>query len=183
MGFQLPSCPSSSAPPSGREHADPAHRVGLCEAESWPFPWAPGMNLELLDAVLNSEMGPRECVVSSPDVSLRFLEPCIRTQTSTSWTIRSALWMQESAGTCSNSELAPVFYHLCFPATLSRLGKRAQESLCASGDSARSALVSLSPLPSLHRRSILEKSCIMMKSGQENTAGVSSEWRTVGSVL
>ena len=109
MGFQLPSCPSSSAPPSGREHADPAHQVGLCEAGSWPFPWAPGMNLELLDAVMNSEVGPRECVVSSPDVSLRFLELCIRMQTSTSWMIHSVQWMQESADTCSNSEFAPVF--------------------------------------------------------------------------
>ena len=62
-------------------------------------------------------------------------------------------------------------------------GKRVQESLCASGDVARSALVTLSPIPPLHRRSILEKSCIMVRSGQENTAGVSSEWRTVGSVL
>ena len=120
----------------------------------------------------DSGLSPRECEVSSPDLSLHFLEPCIRMQTSTSWTICSAQWMQESAGTCSNSEFAPVFYHLCFPGTL-----------CASGDAACSALVTLSPIPSLHRRSILEKSCIMMKSGQENTAGVSSEWRTVGSVL
>ncbi|XP_027412877.1 LOW QUALITY PROTEIN: multidrug resistance-associated protein 4-like [Bos indicus x Bos taurus] len=29
-------------------------------------------------------------------------EPCIRMQTSTSWTIRSAQWTQKSAGTCSN---------------------------------------------------------------------------------
>ena len=53
------------------------------------------------------------CEVSSPDVSLHFLEPCIRMQTSTSWTIRSAQWMQKSAGTCSKSEFAPVFYHFC----------------------------------------------------------------------
>ena len=61
--------------------------------------------------------------------------------------------------------------------------KRTQEGLYASGDSARSALVSLSPLPSLHRRSIVEKSCIMMRSREDNTAGVSSEWRRVRSVL
>ena len=40
MGFQLPSCPSSSATPSGCEHAEPTHKVGLCEARSWSFPWA-----------------------------------------------------------------------------------------------------------------------------------------------
>ena len=50
----------------------------------------------------------RECEVSSPDVSLHFLEPCIRMQTSISWTIRSVQWMQKSAGTCSNSEFAHV---------------------------------------------------------------------------
>ena len=127
-------------------------------------------------------MRTRECEVSSPDVSLHFLEPCIRTQTSTSWMIRSAQQMQESAGTYLNSEFAPVFYHLCFPGTLSRSGKRAQESLCASGDSAHSSLVFLPPLPSLHR-SIIEKFCTMMRSGQENTAGASSLCRTVGSVL
>ena len=180
MGFPLPSCPSFSAASSGLEHTDPTHKVGLCEAGFSPFPWACGRNLELLDTIVIQEMRPRQCEVSSPDVSLRFLEPCIRTQTSTSWTIRSAQWMQESAGTCLNSEFAPVFYHVCFPGTLWRSGKRAQESLCAPGDSAHSVLVSL---PSLHRRSIIEKFCIMMRSGQENTAVASSVCRTVGSML
>ena len=44
--------PSSSAALSGREHPDPAHRVSLCEAGSWPFPWAPGKNLELLGTIM-----------------------------------------------------------------------------------------------------------------------------------
>ena len=165
--------------PSGCEHADPAHRVGLCEVGSWSFLWAPGMNHGVVGHQHDSEMRPRECSVSSY-VSLCFLEPSIKMQTSTSWTIRSAQWMQESAGTCLNSEFAPVFYHVCFPGTLWRSGKRAQESLCAPGDSAHSVLVSL---PSLHRRSIIEKFCIMMRSGQENTAVASSVCRTVGSML
>ena len=63
------------------------------------------------------------------------------------------------------------------------MGEERSASLCASGNSARSALASLSSLPSLHRRSIIEKSCIMMRSGQENTAGASSVWGPVGSVL
>ena len=57
----------------------------------------------------DSEMSPRQCEVCSPDISLRFLEPCIRMQTSTSWMIHSVQWMQESADTCSNGEFAPVF--------------------------------------------------------------------------
>ena len=57
-GFQLPSCPSSSAAPSGREHADPAHWVGLCEAGSCLFPWALGMNMELLDAIMIQRWDP-----------------------------------------------------------------------------------------------------------------------------
>ena len=54
------------------------------------------------------------------------------------------------------------------------MGEERSASLCASGNSARSALASLSSLPSLHRRSIVEKFCIMMRSGQENTEGASS---------
>ena len=117
-GVSVAICPSSSAASSGPEHTDPAHKVGLCEAGFSPFPWACGRNLELLDTIVIQEMRPRQCEVSSPDVSLRFLEPCIRTQTSTSWMIRSVQWTQESAGTCLNCEFAPVFYHLCFPGTL-----------------------------------------------------------------
>ena len=44
-------------------------------------------------------------------------------------------------------------------------------------------LVSLFPLSSPHRRSIIEKFCIILRPGQENTACASSVWRTVGSVL
>ena len=58
MGFQLPSCPSSSAAPGGREHADPAPWVGLCEAGSWSLPWAPGMNMELLDTTVIQRQDP-----------------------------------------------------------------------------------------------------------------------------
>ena len=71
----------------------------------------------------DSEMRPRECEVSSLDVSLHFLELCIRTQTSTSWMIRSAQWMQESAGTCLNSEFAPVLHHYFFPGTCRDQGR------------------------------------------------------------
>ena len=77
-----------------------------------------------------------------------------------------------------NCEFAPVSYHFCFPRTLGSSGKRAQESVCASGDSAHSALVSLPPLPSLHKRSILEKFCIMMRSRQGNAEGACSVWRS-----
>ena len=38
-------------------------------------------------------------------------------------------------------------------------------------------------LYSLKRRSIVEKSCIMLRSGQKNTAGASSVWSTVESML
>ena len=170
--------------PSGCNHADPAHWVGLCEAGSCSFLWALGNEHGVGGCRHDSEMRRRQCEVSSPDISLCFLEPCIRTQTSTSWTIRSAQWMQESADTCLNSKFVSIFYDLCLPGTCrERSGKRAQESLCASGNSAYSALVSLLPLPSLHRRSILEKFCLMMRSGQEHTEGASSVWRTVGSVL
>ena len=124
----------------------------------------------------------RECKVSSPDVSLRFLEPCIRTQTSTSWMIRSVQWTQKSAGTCSNSEFAPIVYHFCFPGTLYRSGKSSRKPLYF-GRLSSLCLVSLFPLPSPHRRSIIEKFCIMLRSGQENRAGASTVWRTVGSVL
>ena len=59
------------------------------------------------------EMGSQSGKHPSPDVSLHFLEPCIRTRTSTSWTTRSAPSMQESAGTCLNSEFALVSCHFC----------------------------------------------------------------------
>ena len=52
VGFQLPSCPSSSTAPSGHEHADPSHQVGLGEAGSWFFLWTLGMNMELLDIIM-----------------------------------------------------------------------------------------------------------------------------------
>jgi len=166
MGFQLPSCPPSSTAPSGREHTDPTHWVGLCEAGSCSFPWAPGNDMELVDTAMTQRWEAGSVNPMNPDISLCFLEPCIRMQTSTSWTIHLAQWTQESAGICSNSEFASIFYDLCFPSTCrERSGKRAPESLCASGNSVYSALVSLLPLPSLHRRSILEKFCLMMRSG------------------
>ena len=59
------------------------------------------------------EMESRSGKGPSSDFSLRFLEPCIRTRTSTSWTTRSALSMQESASTCLNSEFALVSCHFC----------------------------------------------------------------------
>ena len=131
------------------------------------LPWALGNEHGVVGHHCDSEMRRRKCEMSSPDISLHFLELCIRMQTSTFWTIRSAQWTQESAGTCSNSEFASIYYDLCLPGTCrERSGKRTQESLCASGDSAYSALVSLLPLPSLHRRSILEKFCLMMRSGR-----------------
>ena len=86
-------------------------RVLALSLGSWNEPGIVGRHRD-------SEMRPKECDVSSPDVSVCFLEPCIRMQTSTSWMIRSAQWMQKSAGICLNSEFAPIFYHLCFPGTL-----------------------------------------------------------------
>ena len=52
MGFQLPSCPSSSMAPSGCGHAGPAHGVGLCEAGTWLFPWTVGMNMKLFHIIV-----------------------------------------------------------------------------------------------------------------------------------
>ena len=60
----------------------------------------------------DSEMRLKECKVSSLDISLCFLEPCIRMQTSTSWMIHSVQWTQESAGTCLNCEFGPVLSSL-----------------------------------------------------------------------
>ena len=75
-------------------------------------------------------MRPKEYAVSSSDIFLCFLELCIRMQTSTSWMICSAQWMQKSAGICLNSEFAPVSYDLCLPGTCrERSGKGAQEIL------------------------------------------------------
>ena len=116
-GISVAIRPSSSMAPSGCEHADPAHWVGPCEAGSWSFPWACRRNLELLDAIMIQRWDPKS--VKCPLLtSLYFLEPCIRMQTSTSWTIRSAQWTQESAGTCSNSEFGFVFCHFFFLGTL-----------------------------------------------------------------
>ena len=105
----------------------------------------------------DSEMSPRQCEVCSPDICLRFLEPCIRMQTSTSWTIHSAQWTQKSAGTCSNSEFACVLYHFFFPGTLKGSGKGAQESLCARLNSLCSGVPPslLFPPQKIHHREIL----------------------------
>ena len=65
----------------------------------WPFgaQWPADLHLKHSPSgftqLVQPPPQPRECEVSSPDISLCFLEPCIRTQTSTSWTIRSAQWM------------------------------------------------------------------------------------------
>ena len=105
----------------------------------------------------DSEMRPRKCDMPSPDISLCFLEPCIRTQTSTSWMIRSAQCTQKSAGTCSNSEFARVLYHFFFPGTLSGSGKGAQESLCARLNSVCSGVPPslFFPPQKIHHREIL----------------------------
>ena len=58
-----------------------------------------------------------------------------------------------------------------------------QRSLVYFGRPSSLCLVSLSPLSSPHRRSIIEKLCIIPRSGQENTGGTSSVCRTVESVL
>ena len=131
----------------------------------------------------DSEMSPRQCEVCSPDICLCFLEPCIRMQTSTSWMIHSVQWMQESADTCSNSEFAPVF----LSSLLSRNPVEIREESSGKPLCFR-ILSSFCPgvpllVSSFHRRSIIEKSCIFMKSRKDNTAGASILWRPVGSVL
>ena len=131
----------------------------------------------------DSEMKPRQYEVSSPDICLCFLELCIRMQTSTSWMIHSVQWMQESADTCSNSEFAPVF----LSSLLSRNPVEIREEssgkpLCFRRLSSFCPGVPLL-VSSFHRRSIIEKSCIFMKSRKDNTAGASILWRPVGSVL
>ena len=131
----------------------------------------------------DSEMSPRQCEVCSPDISLHFLEPCIRMQTSTSWMIHSVQWMQESADTCSNSEFAPVF----LSSLLSRNSKEIREESSGKPFCFR-RLSSLCPLAppfppfppqKIHRREILHHDEV--KKGQYKRC--SSVWRPVGSVF
>ena len=131
----------------------------------------------------DSEMRPRECKASSPDISLHFLEPCIRMQTSTSWTIHSVQWMQESAGTCSNSEFAHVFLSsLLSKNSIEIREESSRKPLCFRR--LRSLCPHAPPSPpfppqKIHRREILHHDEV--KKGQYRRC--SSVWRPVGSVL
>lgn len=145
IGSQFPSCPSSSTAPSGHEHRAPLTGWGCVRTESWPFP---------LDSFnehgIVPEMSPKEYAVSSPDVFLRFLEPCIRTQD-----IYLPGWSAQCSGCRSQQALVWTVSLLLFSiisAFRNPVGIQGR-------DSAYSALMSLVSLPfspqKIHHREIL----------------------------
>ena len=147
--------------------ADPAHQVDLYEAGSWPFPWACRKSVKLLDTIMIQRWDPGsvECplLMSLPMFSRAMY------QDADIYLLDDPLSTVDAGVSRHLFEQWVCSYFLS--SLLSRnpveIGEESSGKPRASGNSAHSVLVYFPPLPSLHRRSIIEKFCIMMKS-QEN---------------
>ena len=182
MGFQLPSCPSSSTTPRGCEDADPSHWVVCMKQSLGPFP------------------GPQEWTWSCWTLSW------FRDETQGVWSVLSRCFSMFSRAVYQDADIYLLddplsavdtgvsrhlfeqwvcSYFLSFLLSKNPVEIREESSgkpLCFRRLSSLCPRAPL-PLPSLHRRSIVEKSFIMMRSRKENIEGTSSLWRPLGSML